>query len=212
MGRTLIDALLDAPEYTRIMAISRRPIGREHARLANRIMPSEQLEAQLAGLSCNDAFCCLGTTIAKAGSEAAFRAVDCGEVLRFARAARKAGAGRFVVISSVGADPGSKNLYLRVKGEMEAQLVALGFPALDIMQPGLLLGGRRAELRPAEAIGRLLMPLVNPVLPGALKPYRGIDVEVLARAMVGVARSGRRGMQRHTWEALLRAAQRRTPQ
>jgi hypothetical protein len=30
--------------------------------------------------------------------------------------------------------------------------------------------------------------------------------------MVGVARSGRRGMQRHTWEALLRAAQRRTPQ
>jgi uncharacterized protein YbjT (DUF2867 family) len=208
-GRRLIDALLDAPEYTRILAITRRPIGREHARLANRIVPFEQLETQLAGLACNDAFCCLGTTIAKAGSEDAFRAVDCDAVLRFARAARKAGATRLVVMSSVGADPAAKNFYLRVKGEMEAQVAALGFPALDIVQPGLLLGGERAESRAGESVARLLMPLANPLLLGSMKAWRGIDAGELARAMVAIARSGRRGVQRHTWQALQRAAAQR---
>jgi uncharacterized protein YbjT (DUF2867 family) len=211
-GRLLLDALLEAPEYSRVLAISRRAIGREHARLANRIVPFDQLEAQLAGQGCTDAFCCLGTTMASAGSEAAFRAVDCGEVLRFARAARKAGATRFVVMSSVGADPQSKNFYLRVKGEMETQLEALGFAALDIVQPGLLLGGQRGETRAAESLGRVLMPLANPLMQGALKRYRGIDAAVLARAMVGIARSGRRGVHRYTWEALQRAALRKKAQ
>jgi uncharacterized protein YbjT (DUF2867 family) len=211
-GRMLIEALIEAPEYTRILAVSRRAIGREHPRLANRIVPFDQLEAQLAGQSCNDAFCCLGTTLASAGSEEAFRAVDCGEVLRFARAARKAGAARFVVMSSIGADARSKNFYLRVKGEMETQVAALGFPALDIVQPGLILGGERAETRAGEAVGRALMPLANPLMLGGLKRYRGIEAEVLARAMVGIARSGRRGTQRHTWEALQRAAQRKKGQ
>ena len=78
-----------------MLAVSRRPLGREHPRLANRILPFEQLESQLTGATCHDAFCCLGTTLRQAGSEAAFRAVDHDQVLRFARTARQAGAERF---------------------------------------------------------------------------------------------------------------------
>ena len=128
VGRVLIDVLVEAPEYARVLAITRRPLGREHPRLANRILPFEKLESQLAGTPCQDAFCCLGTTLRRAGSEAAFRAVDHDAVLRFARAARKAGAERFVFVSAVGADPASKNFYLRVKGETEADLAEPRFP------------------------------------------------------------------------------------
>jgi uncharacterized protein YbjT (DUF2867 family) len=159
-----------------------------------------------AGAPCHDAFCCLGTTLRQAGSEAAFRAVDHDQVLRFARAARQAGAERFVFVSSVGADPDSKTFYLRVKGETERDLATLGFPSLDLAQPGLLLGGSRPDSRPLETTARLFMPLANPFLGGSLKGYRGIDVATLARALLGMARSGRRGVQRHTYEALAKLA------
>ena len=208
VGRALIDVLVEAPEYARVLAVTRRPLGREHPRLANRITPFDRLEAQLAGTPCQDAFCCLGTTLRQAGSEAAFRAVDHDEVLRFARVARKAGAERFVVVSVVGADPAAKNFYLRVKGETEADLATLGFPSLDIAQPALLLGGSRPDARPLETTARLFMPLANPFLGGSMKSYRGIDVSVLARAMLAMARSGRRGVRRHTYVGLRKLAAR----
>ncbi|MEZ5487128.1 MAG: NAD(P)H-binding protein [Steroidobacteraceae bacterium] len=208
LGRRLVDALLESPEHARVIAVTRRPLGREHPRLANRIVAFEQLESQLAGITCHDAFCCLGTTRARAGSEDAFRKVDHDQVLRVARIVRQAGAERFVLVSAVGADPAAKNFYLRVKGETEAEVAALGFPALDIVQPGLLLGGSRAESRPLESTARLLMPLVNPLLGGAHKAWRGIDIGVLSQAMVALTRSGRRGVYRYTYDGLQKLATR----
>ncbi|TLY67602.1 MAG: oxidoreductase, partial [Gammaproteobacteria bacterium] len=116
-GGCALDALLEAPDVTRVTAVSRRPLARQHPRLANRIVPFERLEAQLQGTRCDVALCCLGTSIRQAGSQQAFRALDVDCVLAFARAAKAAGARRFVAISSVGADPRSGNFYLRTKGE-----------------------------------------------------------------------------------------------
>jgi len=50
-------------------------------------------------------FCALGTTLARAGSEEAFRKVDLDAVVHLARAASEAGARQFLVVSSLGADP-----------------------------------------------------------------------------------------------------------
>ena len=108
---------------------------------------------------------------------------------------------RFVVISSVGANAGSKNLYLRTKGEMEEQLEALGFDSLDILQPSILLGWR-SEMRVGELFARVLAPVVGPLLPGKYVPYRGISATVVGKAMLGATRSGRRGVQRYTYEGI----------
>src|SRR5262245_57369240 len=115
VGSHLLNALLAAPEFGRVYAISRRPMTLEHPRLANRIVQFEKLETQLKGTTCHVAFCCLGTTLRQAGSEAAFRKVDVDSVLAFARAARTAQARRFVFVSSIGASKESKHFYLRVK-------------------------------------------------------------------------------------------------
>ncbi len=109
LGRQLIEVLVEAPEYARVTAVTRRPLGREHPRLVNRIVPFDRLESQLAGLPCHDVFCALGTTLAQAGSEAAFRAVDHDAVLRVARLARQVRAERFVRdVSAAGADAASR--------------------------------------------------------------------------------------------------------
>ncbi len=197
VGNLALELLLDAPDFSRVFAVTRRPLGREHPRLANRIVQFDRIEAQLKGLACHVALCSLGTTIRQAGSQEAFREVDIDAVLAFARTAKAAQAQRFVVVSSAGADPASKNFYLRTKGEMEQALTSLAFPSLDILQPGLLLGWR-GEIRPLELAASALMPLVNPFLTGKREAYRGIPASTVAAAMVGATRAGRRGVQRYT--------------
>jgi uncharacterized protein YbjT (DUF2867 family) len=201
VGNLALDALLDSSDISRVFAITRRPLGREHPRLANRTVQFEQIESQLKGITCHVALCALGTTIRQAGSEQAFRQVDIEAVLAFARTAKAAQAQRFVVVSSAGADAGSKNFYLRTKGEMEQALMSVGFPSLDILQPSLLLGWR-GQVRPLELAGAVIMPLVNPFLTGKREHLRAISARTVAAAMAGVTRSGRRGVQRYTYSAI----------
>ena len=202
VGTCALDALLGAPDFGRVFAVTRRPLGREHPRLANRIVQFDRLEAQLKGITCHVALCALGTTIRQAGSQADFRQVDMDYVLAFARAAKAAQAQRLVVISSVGADADSKTFYLRTKGEMEQALAALGFASLDVLQPSLLLGWRN-QMRPLELLLRVIMPLVNPFLVGTREVYRAVPAQTVGAAMVGATRSGRRGVQRYTYSGIV---------
>jgi uncharacterized protein YbjT (DUF2867 family) len=211
VGGLLIKTLLDAPDYTRVYALTRRPYGKDHPRLANRVVVFERMTEQLKGLSANDAFCCIGTTIAEAGTQEAFREVDLGRVMQFAQAARAAQVTRFVVVSSVGADPRSKKFYLRTKGEMEQAIAAAGFTSVDILQPSLLLGPRK-QLRPLEITGRIFAPLINPLLTGPREAYRAIPAEVVAKAMLGASRRGARGVYRYTHGAIRQLAEIRPPQ
>src|SRR3569833_666920 len=69
VGKSALDALLDAPDIARVFAVTRRPLGREHPRLANRIVNFNNIESQLKGISCHVAVCCLGTTIRQANTQ-----------------------------------------------------------------------------------------------------------------------------------------------
>ncbi|HEV7431549.1 MAG TPA: NAD-dependent epimerase/dehydratase family protein [Steroidobacteraceae bacterium] len=201
VGRELLRVLAAEGAYQRIVALSRRPLSFEAPRLANRIIRFENIENDLRGLVCDDAFCCLGTTLREAGSPQAFRAVDYDLVLQFARFAQSAGAKTLIAVSSAGAAPEARNFYLQVKGETELALVALRFRALHLMQPSLLLGARK-EWRATEAIGRVLMPVLNPLLLGRNERWRAIPARTVAAAMAATARLGTPGMYRHTWPAL----------
>lgn len=132
----------------------------------------------------------LGTTWRAAGSEAAFRAVDYDMVMDFASAARAAGIRHMIAVSSVGADPGSRAFYLRVKGEVEEALRALGFDRLDIVRPGLLRGDRGPERRLKERAAIMISPILNLLLRGGLDKYAAIDANIVADAIVALA--GRR--------------------
>jgi uncharacterized protein YbjT (DUF2867 family) len=211
VGGLLLQTLLDAPDYTRVYALTRRPYGREHPRLANRVVVFERMAQQLKGLVAHDAYCCIGTTIAAAGTQEAFREVDIDAVVLFAQAARAAKCNRFVVLSSAGADSRSKKFYLRTKGEMEEAITAVGFPSVDILQPGLLSGPRK-EMRPLELMARIVMPMINPMLTGKREQYRAIPAEVVARGMLGASRRGGRGVYRYTHGAIQQLAAIKPPQ
>jgi uncharacterized protein YbjT (DUF2867 family) len=201
VGAHLLSALLGASDFSRVHAVTRRALKVEHPRLANRIVQFERLEEQLKGMICHVAFCCLGTTLREAGSEQAQRRIDVGHVLTFARVARAAQAQRFVFLSCAGADPKSRRPDLRMKAEAEQALGALGFPSLDILQPGTLLGMRKA-MGPQELVRLGTALLMSPFQFGAREPARGIAAATVAAAMLGAARSGRRGVYHYTYAGI----------
>jgi uncharacterized protein YbjT (DUF2867 family) len=166
----------------------RRPGGLVRPGLREHVAPAGQWPAVVASLKPDAAVSALGTTMRQAGSQAAFRAVDFDLVVAFAGAAAAAGARRMVTVSSVGADAGSSNFYLRIKGEMEAALAELRFERLDILRPGLLRGPRGGERRVGERIGIALSPLVNLMLRGRLDRYAAIDAAIVAAAVAGALR------------------------
>lgn len=172
-----------------LLAPVRRPLPVSHPRLRTLVggWDAAAVSAALAdaGATLEAYACCLGTTLRQAGSREAFLAVDRDLVLALGEVARSLGARQALLVSSVGASAQSGNFYLRVKGEAERGLVAMGFERVDCLRPGLLLG-ERAERRRAEGWGQRLAPLTNPLLRGPLRRYRAIDADVVAGALVAL--------------------------
>lgn len=146
----------------------------------------------------------LGTTQKKAGSQEGLREVDHDLVLEVARAAKGAGVKNFVQISSVGADPFSRNSYLRIKGETERDLKALKLHRLDILRPGLLRGKRQNDLRPLEMMGQVIAPVGDLFLQGSREKYRSIKAVDLADAALAFAKAKARGQFIHEHESIMR--------
>jgi uncharacterized protein YbjT (DUF2867 family) len=196
VGGHLLRELLASADISRVHAVLRRRTGQDHPKLRQVRLDFDGLVADpadaLGDLAVDAAFCCLGTTRAKAGSAAAFRRVDLDYVRAFALAARSAGARAFALNSSVGADAESKNLYLRTKGEAEIACREAGFESLLIFRPGLL-RGQRDEFRLAERLGILAAPLTDRLMAGSLARYRSIDANRLATVMLRETLAARPG-------------------
>src|SRR5579863_6461629 len=205
VGGFCLDGLLRSRRYVRVVALGRRDVGQPHPKLERRIVDFGNLPP-LQPLDGLDVYCALGTTIAKAGSQKAFREIDFGYTVALARRAREAGAARFLLVSSVGANARSGNFYLRVKGEVEEAVEAMGFEAVHIFRPSLIFG-ERAERRVAEKMTIALARPAQFALIGALRRFRPIQASQIAVAMIAAAASGAAGEWIHEYDDILRLAQ-----
>ena len=187
VGRELLLLLLASAEVEAVVAPVRRPLPLAHQKLTAPVVDFDD-DASLAALpAADDVFCCLGTTIKKAGSQAAFRKVDHDYPLAAARAAHAAGAKQFLIVTAVGADPKSGVFYNRVKGDLEQALAGLVFPGgVKRFHPSLLIGDR-ADRRPAESVAMGVMTATAGLFVGRLQKYRAIEGAAVARALLRAA-------------------------
>lgn len=184
VGSEVIRQLLKDARINQVTAVTRKSLGVEHAKLKEVFVSDlAELSKHEAGLRGDLYFCCLGTTIKKAGSQEAFRKIDHDGVLDFARVAKAAEAKSFVVISAMGANAESKIFYNRVKGEMERDLSALGFSSLTIFRPALLMGERK-EFRLAEKVASAIAGPLSSILPKSVTKASLTDADVLAKRAV----------------------------
>jgi uncharacterized protein YbjT (DUF2867 family) len=213
VGTLALPGLLDAATRRGdlVLALGRRAPAMAHPALRTRLIDpvASALDAAAIGADDHDIsrfICCLGTTLHAAGSRDAFAAVDRDLVLRIAALAREGGASHALHVSSVGADPGSRNFYLRIKGQTERGLAGLGFGRCDLLRPGLLIGAR-GKSRPAEAIAQRLAPVTDRLLHGHWRRYRSIDAGSVAAALVALSACDAPGLHVHEHDALQAAAQ-----
>jgi uncharacterized protein YbjT (DUF2867 family) len=199
-GSRLLPMLLSAGHQ--VAAVGRRATGLSDPRLAE-IMADFSTPPALP--AAETAICTLGTTLARAGSRQAFRAVDLDAVLCFARASHAAGCRQFILMTSVGAAPNSAAFCSRVKGEVESAVRTVGFDRVDLIRPGLILGPR-TERRPMEALLQRLAPMLNPLLGPRLARYAAIEVDVIATAIARLVGEARGGVFIHENPALRRLA------
>ncbi len=187
VGGHCLQQLLGHSAYGKVVSLGRRKLGFAHPKLSQEIVDFMRLEDFAPLFEGQDVFSCLGTTMAKAGSKAAFYEVDFTYAYETARLAREAGANQLLLVSSVGADADSLFYYSRVKGELETAVKELGYWGLHIFRPSLLLGERK-EKRLAEQLAVRLSRGIAPLMQRtALSPYSPIEAQDVAQAMVRTA-------------------------
>jgi uncharacterized protein YbjT (DUF2867 family) len=178
VGRELLPLLLDDSEIAEVLVVSRRPVATPHPKLEQGIIAFDQLHNFVLP-PVDDFYCCLGTTIRRAGSREAFREVDLVYPVTIARMALAAGATRCFFVSAMGADPQSRVFYNRIKGELERELMRLELRTVYAFRPSLL-AGRREEFRAGERLALAFARPLSLLLPPKLRPVAAADV---ARAM-----------------------------
>jgi uncharacterized protein YbjT (DUF2867 family) len=182
VGSALMSLLSSHHKIDKITSLVRRPSNLNVSKIMEQIIDFNDLSS-LDNSEVDVAFCCLGTTMKKAGSKAAFEQVDLDYVIAFAKLAQRAGAKQFHVISASGADKTSMFFYNRVKGHMEEYVRQIGFDNTIIYRPSLLVSDRK-EKRAGERFAIQLFKILNLFLLGPLKKFASISTKKVAAGMI----------------------------
>ncbi|MUL16907.1 NAD(P)H-binding protein [Aliivibrio fischeri] len=187
IGHHLLNFALKNESVNRVYSLSRRSLDETSSKLVQMVsddlsIDKNQLEEQTPDIG----FITLGTTIKKAGSKAALKAIDTDLVVSVAQSMREVGVRHIYVVSCIGASSSAFSHYLKCKGEMEDSITLLGFSSTTFMQPGPL-SGDRSETRKDEVLLQGVMSIINPLMKGCLLNYKPIEGEVVAECMLDLA-------------------------
>lgn len=189
-GRFLIEHLIEDQAYGSIIVFVRKELRIQNHKIRQVTFDPERLENISEEVKGDHLFCCIGSTIKKAGSKEAFYKTDHGLVEKIAQVGSANKVRCFVVISSVGANSGSGNFYLRTKGQMEESIKTFNFSSVSIVRPSMLMGIRN-EKRLGEEIAKKMYKILNPLLAGPLRKYKSIHASTVAKAMIKLAKQSR---------------------
>ena len=193
VGKELTTLLLADERYSKVVLLVRKPLATLHQKLVQVAYNFDHPDTSV--VVADELFSCLGTTIKDAGNKTAFYKVDHDYIVDTAKAGFKNGIKKFALVSSMGADKKSRIFYNKTKGETEDAVSTIGFEAIFIFRPSLLLGSR-ANKRIGESIAQFLMSALAFAIPRKYKAIKGSQV---ARAMVAVMNSDYEGV--HIFES-----------
>lgn len=184
VGNSLTRQLLDNESYTQVTVFGRRSLGFSHPKLKEHIINFDKIEDWAPLVQGDELFSCLGTTLRQAGSKVNQYRIDYQYQYDFARVAKENAVPSLILVSSAGANPKAAFFYMRMKGELERDVKALGFSRLILIKPGPL-DGPREKKRFGESLGLGVNRFLNAL--GLMKKYRPIHGQTVARAMINAS-------------------------
>lgn len=186
VGRHLLKLLLNDDSIQEIIVLTRRSIKNPHSKLKEIIFDFDSINDFKDEIRGDILYCCLGTTIKKAGSKEAFRKIDFDYSFILGKIAKENQISKYLIITALGASASSVFFYNQIKGEVQNSLSELNLESLCFIQPSLILG-QRDEQRVAEQFFVKLSPVTNMILQGPLKKYRAIEASQIALAMYKIS-------------------------
>ncbi len=187
VGKQLVLGLIKESTYSKIKVFTRRPLHYEHEKIIEIITDFSDFKDVTSNLFSSDIiYCCIGTTIRKAGTKDNFKKVDLDLPVEIALAGKERGISKIIVVSSVGSNADSSNFYLKTKGEMEEKVKKAGLPVATFVRPSMLMGDRD-EFRFGEEVGKFFMKSFSFAFKGKWKKYQGIEAANVAKAMIRIA-------------------------
>jgi len=185
VGNELTKKLLKDDRYSIVKIFVRKSAGITHPKLEEQVVDFEKLEQWKNKITGDELYSAMGTTIKKAGSKEAQYKIDFTYQYECAKAASQNGVGKYLLVSSAGANSKSGNFYLRIKGELDEKASELPFKQISIFRPSFL-AGERKESRRGETIGISAVNFLASIIP-PLRKYRPIEAATVAEGMIKAA-------------------------
>ena len=204
IGSCLLQELLNNADYDKVTIVVRKPLDIIHPKLTMLTGDLQTLPALQPVLVANDVFIAIGTTKAKTPDKDEYYRIDHDFPVLAARIAKENGAASVAVVTAVGANAGAGVFYLRIKGEIERDILALDLPHTLIFRPSMLMG-KRKEHRPLERFLINVFRVINPLFIGRLNKYRGIEGKTIARVMIDAAKSPSGKVKIYEWKEMIAA-------
>lgn len=198
-GHILYDLIQDE-DYTSVTLIVRRPFDSPHPKINVKVIDFKDQNAFKSAIEPESImFCAVGTTRKKVkGDMQKYRQVDYDIPVIAAKLGLERECSTFSLVSAIGANSNSSNFYTKLKGEVEDEVLSLGYPKLHIFRPSILLGNR-SEKRLGEKIAQILMPIFSFLLPNKYKPVHAKDV---GTAMVRASKITTEGLKVYTYKEI----------
>ncbi|WP_298633039.1 NAD(P)H-binding protein [uncultured Umboniibacter sp.] len=182
-GQALITLIVEQQNFSEVVCINRRPLAERPAGVTEQIVSelSPESVSELAG-SPDSVFICLGTTLANAGSKAAFKRIDLDLICAVGKWCLDHQVKQVHLISAVGANRSAMSFYSRIKGETEDYFQSLKLPILTIYRPSILTQATRSDERFGEKWAARIIAIFDwlPLFAG----IRRVPVKTLAHAML----------------------------
>ena len=201
IGGYLLDELLKDADYEKVTIVVRRNLTIHHPKLEIVIGDYRSLPGLRGDLVADEIFIALGTTKKNTPDRNEYYQADHDYPVLAAKIAKENGAKSVFVVTAVGADANSRIFYIKTKGEVERDIIALDFEHTHIFRPSMLMGNRK-EHRPAEKAFIRIWSVINRIFIGKLNRYRGIDGAAVAKAMINAAKSQSGKVKIYQWKEM----------
>ena len=198
IGMHLIKQACADDYFTKINVIVRRPLAFQDPKINELVINFDDLSSVIKGTIGDALICTLGTTKKKTPDKNCYRKIDLTYTLISAKGALENGHKQVHLVSSIGANEKSSVFYPALKGEIERLISELSYDSTFIYRPSILIG-KREKARPLEWLSQRISYVINPLLLGALKKYRSISGEQVAKKIINELKKNKVG--KHYFES-----------
>ena len=191
VGGKLLKKLIDSEDFSEITLLTRNSAGTKQKKVHEIICDFTKIDVISNQIIGDVLFCCIGSTRKKTPDLNDYRKIDVEIIKNVGSIARANGIKQAHIVSSVGANSKSSNFYLKIKGEAENELKAIGFEYTCLYRPAMLIGQRK-ERRVGEKFGQIVSPFFDLFMGNG--KYHSIKAEALANSMYWNAKKPMRGV------------------